>query len=99
MTEIWLPNLTRTLPPRIIPELPAESARWLVAVGAVVDDVTILNLADGSQFAGGGAMSAEAFDDPYHQTKTKLEQLTRAKVEGLLSYIPGVRVQVTAELE
>ena len=63
------------------------------------NEVTILNLSDGSQFGGAGSVSAETFDDPYFKTRTKFEQLMKSNIEDLLSYIPGVRVQVTAELD
>ena len=44
-------------------------------------------------------VSAESFDDPYFQTRTPYEQQMKASIEDLLRQIPGVRVQVTAELD
>jgi flagellar M-ring protein FliF len=63
-------------------------------------DVTLLNLGDGGQIAGGtGEISAESFDEPYFVTRTRYEQLMRGKVQDLLDFIPGARVQVSAELD
>ncbi|MCA9258737.1 MAG: hypothetical protein KDA61_06040, partial [Planctomycetales bacterium] len=63
-------------------------------------NVQVLNLADGTAFGGGGnGINPEMFDDPYFNTRIKYEQLMKQNIEGLLSYIPGVSVQVTAELD
>jgi flagellar M-ring protein FliF len=64
--------------------------------GLTVDDVVLINLGDG--FVGGDQISPEAFDTPYFQHRIAFEQQMRSKIENLLTHIPGVRVQVTAEL-
>ena len=61
--------------------------------------VTILDLSSGSEYGGGADVAAESFDDLYWQTRTKVEQTMKARVEDLLRYIPGIRVQVSAELD
>ncbi|MCC6493279.1 MAG: hypothetical protein IT424_09680, partial [Pirellulales bacterium] len=63
-------------------------------------DVTILNLADGSHYAGGVEVTEANFDEPYFRTKLAYEQKLKSKIEDLLSFIkPGVKVQVSAELD
>jgi flagellar M-ring protein FliF len=64
--------------------------------GLTVEDVVLINLGDGS--VGGDQISAEAFDSPYFQHRVAFEQQMRSKIENLLTHIPGVQVQVTAEL-
>jgi flagellar M-ring protein FliF len=62
-------------------------------------DVAILNARDGSRDDGGSSVSADDFDDPYYQTRTTYELHMKTRIEDLLRYIPGLRVQVTAELD
>jgi flagellar M-ring protein FliF len=65
-------------------------------------NVTILNLGDGSQYGGTGGygqVAAEEFDQPYFQARTRYEQLMKGNIERLLRYIPGVQVEVSAELD
>ncbi|MEQ8208568.1 MAG: hypothetical protein RH917_01950 [Lacipirellulaceae bacterium] len=63
-------------------------------------DVTILDQSSGSEFAGGGSgVSAEDFDDPYYRTRTNYERLMQRRIEDLLASIPGIRVQVNAEVD
>lgn len=64
--------------------------------GLKIDDVVVVNLGDGS--IGGDQISPEAFDSPYFQHRVAFEQQMRTKIENLLTHIPGVQVQVTAEL-
>lgn len=64
--------------------------------GLTMDDVVLVNLGDGS--IGGDLISPEAFDSPYFQHRVAFEQQMRSKIESLLTHIPGVQVQVTAEL-
>lgn len=61
--------------------------------------VTILNTADGSASLAGGGVSPDEFDDPYYQTKARYEELLRVKIADLLDRIPGMRVQVSADLD
>jgi flagellar M-ring protein FliF len=62
-------------------------------------DIAILNLADGSQVAGVEDLNADSFDERYFQVKTTYEEMMKRKVEDVLRDIPGVRVQITAELD
>ncbi|QDT00054.1 hypothetical protein [Adhaeretor mobilis] len=62
-------------------------------------DVTILDQSSGSEFAGGAGVSAEDFDDRYYRTRSKYEYLMQTRIEDLLRGIPGIRVQVNAELD
>ncbi|HMP05053.1 MAG TPA: hypothetical protein PJ982_01780, partial [Lacipirellulaceae bacterium] len=67
--------------------------------GVQAADIAIFNLADGSQIQGGVDLNADSFDERYFQVRTTFEQITKAKVEDVLRHIPGVRVQVSAELD
>jgi flagellar M-ring protein FliF len=62
-------------------------------------DVAILNYADGSQYDGSNAIDSAAYDGAYFQTKITYEEDMKKRIEEHLRYIPGVRVQVTAELD
>jgi len=81
---------------KLIREAVAKSIAGLRA-----ESVMVVDRSNGSQFGGvGGEVVAEAFDDPYFQTRTLYEQQMRSRIESLLSHIkPGVQVQVTAELD
>ena len=63
------------------------------------DNVVVTNSGDGSTFGGGGGVSDASFDNDYYQTRIAFEAQMQDKIGHLLSEIPGVRVQVTAELE
>jgi flagellar M-ring protein FliF len=69
------------------------------AIGGAPGDVAILNQRDGSLAGGSSELGADAFDEPYFQAKTTYEQVMKAKIEDVLRDIPGVRVQVTADLD
>jgi flagellar M-ring protein FliF len=60
------------------------------------ENVVVINLGDGSSF--GQEISPETFDTPYFQHRVAFERHMKGNIEGLLSHIPGVRVEVTAEL-
>lgn len=62
-------------------------------------DVAILNYADGSQYDGSNPVDPAAYDNPYYQTKITYEEDMKKRIEVHLRDIPGVRVQVTAELD
>jgi flagellar M-ring protein FliF len=81
---------------KLIREAVAKSIAGLRA-----ESVMVVDRSNGSQYGGiGGEVGAAAFDDPYFQTRTLFEQQMRSRIEALLSDIkPGVRVQVTAELD
>lgn len=98
-TVSLMPAIGHTLEPvrmKLIREAVAKSIAGLRAESVMVIDRT-----SGSQYGGFGTeVVAAAFDDPYFQTRTLFEQQTRTRIEQLLSDIkPGVRVQVTAELD
>lgn len=63
------------------------------------DGVTILNTADGSSSLAGGGVSPDEFDNPYYHTKAQYEEFLRVKIANLLDRIPGMRVQVSADLD
>ena len=48
---------------------------------------------------GGGSIDPSMFDDPYYQKKVAFEQYKRERIQSILSYIPGVLVEVNAELD
>lgn len=81
----------------------AEKTIRMAVAGAIAGldfkDVTILNLQDLSRSGGGSEVTAASFDEPYFQTRVNYEQLMKSKIEDLLHDIPGVRVQVAAELD
>lgn len=62
-------------------------------------DVMILDQSSGSELAGSDGVSAEDFDDPYYRTRTKYERMMKHRLEDLLAIIPGIRVEVNAELD
>lgn len=68
-------------------------------IGGLSEDVTVTNLADGSSYDMSGAPSGEEFDEPYFQTRVAYEQMLRRNIMDFLHDIPGVRVQVSAELD
>jgi flagellar M-ring protein FliF len=61
-----------------------------------VENVVVINLSDGNSF--GQEISPENFDTPYFQHRVAFERHMKGNIEGLLSHIPGVRIEVTAEL-
>jgi flagellar M-ring protein FliF len=63
------------------------------------EGVAILDLSTGSELAE-SAVSPEMFDDPYYQTKLRLERKLQGEIEHLLRDIqPAPRVSVSAELD
>jgi len=63
-------------------------------------DVTVANVGDGSTYGGGtDDASAELMEGTYYSTRIAYERLMKSNIENLLHNIPGVRVQVTAELD
>lgn len=82
---------------------PLQTGRIAKAVAGAIaglspSDVTIFNLADGSQLGGGDGPDAAHFDEPYYQTRVAYEQRMKQSIEQLLM-IPGARVEVAAELD
>ena len=67
--------------------------------GLQAQNVEILNLADSSSFLGGMEITPDDFDRPYFQNRTKYEQLMQHRITALLHKIPGINVQVSADLD
>jgi flagellar M-ring protein FliF len=67
--------------------------------GLDAKDVAILNLADNSQFEFSGDVNSEDYKDPYFQTRTTYLREMKGRIADLLRDIPGVRIQVSAELD
>jgi len=63
------------------------------------DHVAVTNLADGSTFGSSGEISPDTFDDPYFQKRIAYERHMQSNINNLLHNIPGLIVQVTAELD
>ncbi len=66
-------------------------------VGLTLEKVMVVNLGDSTHLGDGDVLSD--FDDPYFQTRIAYERYMKSNIEDLLSYIPGIRVRVTAELD
>ncbi len=66
-------------------------------VGLTPEKVMVLNQGDGTHLGDGGVFGE--FEDPYFQTRIAYERYMKSNIEDLLSYIPGIRVRVTAELD
>jgi flagellar M-ring protein FliF len=62
-------------------------------------DITVLDLLANTQYGGESDINADDYDSPYYQTKITYEKDMKARIENLLRDIPGLRVQVTAELD
>ena len=62
-------------------------------------DVVVTNTGDGSSFGGGSEVSMDSFENEYYRTKLAFEENMQGKIMSLLREVPGVRVQVIAELE
>ena len=68
------------------------------ALDVAMDKVTVTNLGNDA-IDGADGVTPEDFDSPYYQTKLRYEQALRQSIQGVLSYIPGVRVGVKAEID
>ncbi len=83
--------------------LDARRARMLQklvasAVNMDATNVNVTNLGNGGSYGEGGDMSPEIFESEYYQTKVAFELQKRQSIMDLLRDIPGVSVQVNAEL-
>ncbi len=79
----------------------AKELQKLVAhavVGLKPENVVITSMGEESGL-GGGDVFAEAFDNEYYQVRVAYEQYKRNCILKALGYIPGVRVEVSAELD
>jgi flagellar M-ring protein FliF len=63
----------------------------------IADQVTVTNLGDDSYTTAG--MMPEVYDDEFHRLRMAFETNKRDDIAKVLSYIPGVRVQVSANLD
>ncbi len=64
------------------------------------EDVTVNNLGGEDSFGGlSGGVDAGEFESPYHRERVRVENEVRRKILSELSYIPGVRAQVSAQLD
>ena len=62
-------------------------------------DVVVTNAGDGSTYSGSGGSGVDAIENEYYQTRMAFERNMQSKIEHILRFVPGVRVEVTAELE
>ena len=62
-----------------------------------IENVSITNLGN-DNLMGGDGISPEDFDNPLYVTKAKVERDLRDSIINQLSFIPGVRVEVSAVL-
>lgn len=67
--------------------------------GMKAEDVAVTNLGDGAGYGADGGLDAESFDDPYYQTRVTYEQYKRQSILNALRDIPGIRVEVNAEID
>ncbi len=67
-------------------------------IGLKPEEVAVTSLGDDSSYAASG-ISPEAFDDVYLRERAKFNEHQRTAILHELDYIPGIRVQVNAELE
>lgn len=89
------PNLGETLDPRRARELQRLVAHSVV--GMRPEDVVITSL--GGESGGDGSILPEAFDNEYYQTRVAYEMRKKEQILNALRDIPGVRVEVSAELD
>lgn len=70
------------------------------AVGITTEKVTVVNLGEGTSDSGSNDIDPEIFEkSDYLQTKVAFEMQKRASILNALRDIPGVRVEVNAELD
>jgi flagellar M-ring protein FliF len=68
------------------------------AVNMNPEDVNVTNLLDGGIHSGSGDISPDAFESPYYRHKVTFEMQKRESIMNHLRHIPGVHVEVNAEL-
>jgi flagellar M-ring protein FliF len=69
------------------------------AVNMNPKDVTVTSLGEGGVYGPEGSVSFDSFEDEYYQTKIAFEMQKRERIMDVLRDIPGVRVEVNAELD
>lgn len=80
----------------------AKELQKLVAhavVGMRLEDVMITSMDGPNSLGGDGSIFAESFDNEYYQTRVAYEQYKKNCILNALSYVPGIRVEVSAELD
>lgn len=101
-------HVTATVSVRPDPGEPLNARRLKMIKKAVAgaiaglspSDVNVANQVDGSMYGGGDSeITAESFEDPYFQSRVTYERWIKGNIEELLRDIPGIRVQVSAELD
>ena len=91
------PALGEMLDPRRAKNLQTLIAKSVIGLRA--EDVAVTNLGEGGPAGSGGEVYPEMFDDEYYRTKVTFELGKKRSIENALSDIPGVRVEVNAELD
>lgn len=89
------PIVGEALDPRRSRELQRLVAHSVV--GMRPDDVVITSM--GGESGGSGTIFPEAFDNEYYQTRVAYELRKKEQIQNALRDIPGVRVEVSAELD
>lgn len=90
------PALGEALDPRRARELQRLVAHSVV--GMRPEDVVITSLG-GENMGGDSTIFPEAFENQYYQTRVAYELRKKEQIRQVLSYIPGIRVEVSAELD
>ncbi|MEN0111560.1 MAG: hypothetical protein AAF805_12645, partial [Planctomycetota bacterium] len=84
-------------------KLRLRSVKQYVSRSLVVpmENIAVTNLGDDlmAEYGVGGEVDPEEFENPFYRTKARFERDLRGKILEQVSYIPGVRVQVNAQLE
>ncbi|MEN0109781.1 MAG: hypothetical protein AAF805_03570, partial [Planctomycetota bacterium] len=84
-------------------KLRLRSVKQYVSRSLVVptENIAVTNLGDDlmAESGAGGEVDPEEFENPFYRTKARFERDLRGKILEQVSYIPGVRVQVNAQLE
>ena len=89
------------LPGESVTQRRKESLQRLVAhsvIGLTPEKVAVTSLGDDSSYGSSG-ISAEVFHDVYLRERANFNEHQRTAILQELDYIPGIRVQVNAELE
>ncbi|MGD9632088.1 MAG: hypothetical protein AB7G28_23300 [Pirellulales bacterium] len=90
------PSLGETLDPRRSRELQRLVAHSVV--GMRPEDVVVTSMG-GESGGGDGTIFPEAFENEYYQTRVAYELRKKEQIQNALRDIPGVRVEVSAELD
>jgi flagellar M-ring protein FliF len=79
----------------------AKNIQILVAhaVNMKADDVAVTNLGEGGSTGSDGQITYDLIQDPYLKAKVLFESQKRESILGALRDIPGVRVEVNADMD